>query len=181
MPAADGDKGASGAQHTPLVVCARCSSLLLAHSCSQNMYGAIFHSVSVPDISASTYLSRHLLRLGLAMKDEMTEATVLHLLVLLDRLHTAEASSGFHLCSANVHRVLLALIVISAKLVDDEPYTNALNRQLSKTPRHKCQPEASGITALLRSVRFGLPRAQRRNKNSRCQATAGRRRSATLL
>ena len=125
MPAADGDKGASGAQHTPLVVCARCSSLLLAHSCSQNMYGAIFHSVSVPDISASTYLSRHLLRLGLAMKDEMTEATVLHLLVLLDRLHTAEASSGFHLCSANVHRVLLALIVISAKLVDDEPYTNA--------------------------------------------------------
>ena len=125
MPAADGDKGASGAQHTPLVVCARCSSLLLAHSCSQNMYGAIFHSVSVPDISASTYLSRHLLRLGLAMKDEMTEATVLHLLVLLDRLHTAEASSGFHLCSANVHRVLLALIVISAKLVDDKPYTNA--------------------------------------------------------
>ena len=45
----------------------------------------------------------------------------------------------------------------------------------------KCQPEASGITALLRSVRFGLPRAPRRNKNSRCQATAGRRRSATLL
>ena len=52
--------------------------------------------------------------------------------------------------------------------------------QLSKTPRHKCQPETSGITALLRSVRFGLPRAQRRNKNSGCQAAAGKRRSATL-
>ena len=30
---------------------------------SKNMYGAIFHSVSVPDISAAVYLSRHLLRL----------------------------------------------------------------------------------------------------------------------
>ena len=91
---------------------------------SKNMYGAIFHSVSVPDISAATYLSRHLLRLGLAMKEDMTEATLLHTFVLLDRLHVAQSRSGFHLCSANVHRVLLSLVVISAKLVDDEPYTN---------------------------------------------------------
>ena len=91
---------------------------------SKNMYGAIFHSVSVPDISAATYLSRHLLRLGLAMKEDMTEATLLHTFVLLDRLHVAQSRSGFHLCAANVHRVLLSLVVISAKLVDDEPYTN---------------------------------------------------------
>ena len=91
---------------------------------SKNMYGAIFHSVSVPDISAAVYLSRHLLRLGLAMKEDMTEATLLHTFVLLDRLHQAQARHGFHLCTANVHRVLLSLVVISAKLVDDEPYTN---------------------------------------------------------
>ena len=91
---------------------------------SKNMYGAIFHSVSVPDISAAIYLSRHLLRLGLAMKEDMTEATLLHTFVLLDRLHVAQSRSGFHLCTANVHRVLLSLVVISAKLVDDEPYTN---------------------------------------------------------
>ena len=39
-------------------------------------------------------------------------------------LHRRQACNGFHLCSANVHRVLLALMVISTKLVDDEPYTN---------------------------------------------------------
>ena len=54
----------------------------------------------------------------------MTEATLLHTLVLLERLHKRQYPNGFHLCSANVHRVLLALMVISTKLVDDEPYTN---------------------------------------------------------
>lgn len=127
------------------------------------MYGAIYHSVSVPDISASAYLTRHLLRMGLALKEDMTEATLLHTMCLLERLHNSQASEGFHLCTANVHRVLLALMVrsgprpaqrpshhaqhilsalrstycrplltrpsvtrqvISAKLVDDEPYTN---------------------------------------------------------
>jgi hypothetical protein len=31
---------------------------------------------------------------------------------------------GFHLCTRNVHRVLLATTVISAKLLDDECYNN---------------------------------------------------------
>lgn len=88
------------------------------------MFGAIYHSISVPDIGASVYLTRHLLRLGLALKEDMTEATLLHTLVLIERLHDRQYPNGFHLCSSNVHRVLLALMVISAKLVDDEPYTN---------------------------------------------------------
>lgn len=116
------------------------------------MFGAIYHSISVPDIGASVYLTRHLLRLGthlrsappcsialprghlptttplatsgLALKEDMTEATLLHTLVLLERLHRRQYANGFHLCSSNVHRVLLALMVISTKLVDDEPYTN---------------------------------------------------------
>lgn len=32
---------------------------------SQHMFGAIYHSISVPDLSASIYLTRHLLRLGM--------------------------------------------------------------------------------------------------------------------
>ena len=33
-------------------------------------------------------------------------------------------AAGFHLCTRNVHRVLLATTLVSAKLLDDECYNN---------------------------------------------------------
>ena len=45
------------------------------------------------------------------MKEAMTEATLLHTFVLLERMHVTQSRNGFHLCTSNVHRVLLALMV----------------------------------------------------------------------
>ena len=48
----------------------------------------------------------------------------LHAFLLIDRLLHTHAESGFHLCTRNVHRVLLAAALVSAKLLDDECYNN---------------------------------------------------------
>ena len=88
------------------------------------VFAPIFHSVSVPSISGGNYLVHHLLRLGLAKKEHLYEAVVLHALLLIDRLLQREAPRGFHLCTRNVHRVLLATSLVSAKLLDDECYNN---------------------------------------------------------
>lgn len=84
----------------------------------------IFHSVSVPGISAGDYLVEHLIRMGLARKEHLTEPMVLHMLCLLDTLIQLQAPNGFHLCTSNVHRVLLATMVLSMKLLDDDLYNN---------------------------------------------------------
>jgi len=34
------------------------------------------------------------------------------------------AAHGFHVCSSNVHRVLLVTSLLSTKMLDDEAYTN---------------------------------------------------------
>lgn len=67
---------------------------------------------------------QHLLRLGLARKEHLADAVVLHAFLLIDRLLHAQSDKGFHLCTRNVHRVLLATTLISAKLLDDECYNN---------------------------------------------------------
>ena len=88
------------------------------------VFAPIFHSVSVPSISGGDYLVHHLLRLGLARKEHLSEAVVLHAFLLIDHLLQREAPKGFHLCTRNVHRVLLATTLVSAKLLDDECYNN---------------------------------------------------------
>ena len=88
------------------------------------VFAPIFHSVSVPGITGGDYLVQHLLRLGLARKEHLSEAVVLHAFLLIDRLLHAVSEKGFHLCTRNVHRVLLATTLISAKLLDDECYNN---------------------------------------------------------
>jgi hypothetical protein len=90
----------------------------------EQVYAPIFHSVSVPGLSGGEYLVHHLLRLGLARKEHLAEAVVLHAFLLIDRLLQRDASKGFHLCTRNVHRVLLATVLVSAKLLDDECYNN---------------------------------------------------------
>lgn len=88
------------------------------------VFAPIFHSVSVPSITGGDYLVHHLLRLGLMRKEHLSEAVVLHAFLLIDRLLQREAPKGFHLCTRNVHRVLLATTLVSAKLLDDECYNN---------------------------------------------------------
>ena len=78
------------------------------------VFAPIFHSVSVPSISGGDYLVHHLLRLGLARKEHLSEAVVLHAFLLIDHLLQREAPKGFHLCTRNVHRVLLATTLVSA-------------------------------------------------------------------
>lgn len=93
-------------------------------SSPEQVFAPIFHSVSVPGISGGDYLVQHLLRLGLARKEHLSEAVVLHAFLLIDRLLQTNSGRGFHLCTRNVHRVLLATTLISAKLLDDECYNN---------------------------------------------------------
>ena len=90
----------------------------------EHVFAPIFHSVSVPGISGGDYLVHHLLRLGLARKEHLSEVVVLHAFLLIDRLLQGGAARGFHLCLRNVHRVLLATTLLSAKLLDDECYNN---------------------------------------------------------
>jgi hypothetical protein len=91
---------------------------------SKSAYGAIYHSVSVPDISATQYLTSHLLARGLMRKEHLADTTVLHAMLLIDRLMRMQSHNGFHLCKSNVHRVLLSVLLLSAKLLDDETYNN---------------------------------------------------------
>lgn len=88
------------------------------------VFAPIFHSVEVPGISGGDYLVHHLLRLGLARKEHLIEAVVIHAFLLIDRLLHVQSANGFHLCTRNVHRVLLATTLVSAKLLDDECYNN---------------------------------------------------------
>lgn len=90
----------------------------------EHVFAPIFHSVSEPGISGGEYLRGHLLRLGLTKKEHLAEAVVLHAFLLIDRLLHVQADAGFHLCTRNVHRVLLATTLVSAKLLDDECYNN---------------------------------------------------------
>ena len=90
----------------------------------EHVFAPIFHSVSVPGISGGDYLVHHLLRLGLARKEHLSEVVVLHAFLLIDRLLQGGAARGFHLCVRNVHRVILATTLLSAKLLDDECYNN---------------------------------------------------------
>ena len=83
----------------------------------------IFHSVSVPNVSAADYLL-HLVRMGLAQKEELTDVIVLHTLCLVERLLQTRAAQGFHLCVSNIHRVLLTTMLLSAKVLDDDQYNN---------------------------------------------------------
>jgi hypothetical protein len=89
------------------------------------VFAPIFHSVSVPVISGADYLVHHLLKLGLQNKEHLAEPIVLHAFLLIDRLLHFQNDRGFHLCTSNVHRILLATVLLSAKLLDDECYNNA--------------------------------------------------------
>ena len=80
--------------------------------------------MSVPDISATQYLTSHLLARGLMRKEHLADTTVLHAMLLIDRLMRMRSHNGFHLCKSNVHRVLLSVLLLSAKLLDDETYNN---------------------------------------------------------
>jgi hypothetical protein len=60
----------------------------------EQVFAPIFHSVSVPGISGGDYLVKHLLRLGLARKEHLSEAVALHSFLLIDRLLQKEASRG---------------------------------------------------------------------------------------
>ena len=84
----------------------------------------VLHSVCVPDVSAADSLHR-LLHIGLerGSKEDLAEPVLLYALLLVDRL--MEAHHGFRLSARNAHRVLLATILLSAKLLDDECCTNA--------------------------------------------------------
>ena len=95
-----------------------------AHHSPSHVFAPIFHSVSVPAISGGDYLRNHVLRLGLARKEHLSPVVALHAFLLIDRLLHTHAESGFHLCTRNVHRVLLAAALVSAKLLDDECYNN---------------------------------------------------------
>ena len=85
----------------------------------------MYHSVAVPSISVTEYLRRHLVPHGLYRKEHLLEAYILHTVVIVDRLILRNSLAGFHLCKANVHRVLLVASVISCQMLDDAPYNNA--------------------------------------------------------
>ena len=126
---ADGGSGTSVARTTIETACLLLERMVGdcpdMHARNHDVYAPIFHSVSVPSISGSDYLVHHLLRLGLVKKEHLAEPIVLHAVLLIDRLLHAQSANGFHLCRSNVHRVLLSTVLISAKLLDDECYTNA--------------------------------------------------------
>jgi hypothetical protein len=98
-----------------------------AHVHIDRLCAPLFHSVDVPRISGGDYLVQHLLRRGLVKKqDDLIEQAVLHVLLLIERLLCVQSPDGvrFHLCTSNVHRVLLATTLLSAKMLDDECYSN---------------------------------------------------------
>ena len=64
------------------------------------VFAPIFHSVSVPGISGGDYLRQHLLRLGLARKEHLAEAVVLHAFLLIDRLLHTQSNNGARLPTA---------------------------------------------------------------------------------
>ena len=84
-------------------------------SCPQGRKGVfapIFHCVSVPDVSPGSYLRDYLLAHGLSDKQHMSDAIVQHAIELIGRLIARKASLGFHLCSSNIHRVLLVTVLL---------------------------------------------------------------------
>ena len=89
-----------------------------------NVFAPIFHCVSVPDVSASSYLRDYLLAHGLSEKQHLSDVVLQHAIELIGRMIHKHGPAGFHLCSSNIHRVLLSTVMISAKLLDDEPYNN---------------------------------------------------------
>ena len=113
------------------------------------VFAPIFHSVSVPGISGGDYLVHHLLRLGLARKEHLSEVVVLHAFLLIDRLLQRGAAKGFHLCTRNVHRVLLATTLLSAKLLDDECYNNTYWAQIGGVSLSHLNALEVEVTALL--------------------------------
>ena len=132
LPPADAAGGGGGAGDCRRVEEAACHLLervvcecVDSSARPERVFAPIFHSVSVPGISGSDYLLNHLLRLGLARKEHLSHAVLLHAFLLIDRLLHSQSASGFHLCTRNVHRVLLATTLVSAKLLDDECYNNA--------------------------------------------------------
>ena len=126
----------------------------------EQVFAPIFHSVSVPGISGGEYLVNHLLRLGLARKEHLSEPVVLHAFLLIDRILQRDAHKGFHLCTRNIHRVLLATVLLSSKLLDDECYNNnywasvggvrvpGLPASLSSPPAPHDTPAQCGSSAL---------------------------------
>lgn len=115
----------------PSVIDATCALLnRMVNACSEGqtapgrVTAAIFHSVSVPAVSAGDYLVNYLIRLGLARKEDLVDVMVLHALCLVDRLIQMQSPNRFHLCSSNVHRVLLTSMLLSSKVLDDDLYNN---------------------------------------------------------
>jgi hypothetical protein len=81
----------------------------------------LFVSSTPPVITAADYLSR-LVRYALEWKEPaLVEAVVMHALLLLERVE--DGPTGLCLCDRTVHRLLLAALLISAKLLDDETYS----------------------------------------------------------
>ena len=91
---------------------------------TKGVFAPIYHCVSVPDIRPGAYLRDYLLRHGLLAKQHLSEPVILHALLLIERLNDRHAHRGFHLCSSNIHRVLLITVLLSTKLLDDETYNN---------------------------------------------------------
>ena len=119
------------AVRAPTVVDATCALLeRMTQACNGPSRGGrvaapIFHSVSIPAIGITDYLITYLIGNGLAKKESgLVDATVLHALCLVDRLLMVQAASGFHLCESNVHRVLLVVMLLSSKVLDDDVYSN---------------------------------------------------------
>eukprot|EP00310_Coccolithus_braarudii_P016496 CAMPEP_0183344906 /NCGR_PEP_ID=MMETSP0164_2-20130417/10482_1 /TAXON_ID=221442 /ORGANISM="Coccolithus pelagicus ssp braarudi, Strain PLY182g" /LENGTH=263 /DNA_ID=CAMNT_0025515987 /DNA_START=8 /DNA_END=800 /DNA_ORIENTATION=+ len=91
---------------------------------AKNVFGPIFHSVSIPEIRASDYLTEYLIRFGLTQKEDLTGTFLLHTVWLIDRLVQYNAHRGFHVCASNLHRVLLTTMLLTSKMLDDESYSN---------------------------------------------------------
>ncbi|ORZ38274.1 cyclin-domain-containing protein, partial [Catenaria anguillulae PL171] len=76
-----------------------------------------FHARSVPPITIHSYLARILKYAPCA------NLVFISVLVYLDRM--ARAKVPFVVCSANIHRLLIAAVMVATKFYSDVFYTNA--------------------------------------------------------
>jgi len=93
-----------------------------AATAEADMRRLLFVSSRPPPITAMDYLLR-LVRYALERKEEgLIEDVVLHSLLLLRRVDNAQ--TGLEMDERTAHRLLLASLLLSSKLLDDETYTN---------------------------------------------------------
>lgn len=93
----------------------KASRVLLDLSCGADMTDSIFDVKKPPKVGLDDYLNR------IIIHSEMEESTLIIGIILIDRL-TKEAN--LKISQHNIHRVLMAALVVALKLNEDIIYTD---------------------------------------------------------